>query len=145
MNITEQWIVDMINANTLNKSTLQLKLANKEKELYESETYLNIKSIKEDLYKLEQHDLWIRSQWKQILIDNNIKKFESLDWTTIQLNKKAWVLKIQDLDNPELNNYKKDKITTTIDKKALKEDIKEWLIIEWVTIEHDYTLVIKHR
>jgi hypothetical protein len=40
--------------------------------------------------------------------------------------------------------YWKEKVTKSIDKTTLKNDIKEWLIIDWVTIEVDYNLVIKN-
>lgn len=37
----------------------------------------------------------------------------------------------------------KEKTTTSIDKVQLKKDVSEWLVIEWVSISEDYTLVIK--
>ena len=75
-------------------------------------------------------------------MDSWIKKFEALDWTIIQLNKKPWALVIESEDNIE--EYIKGKTTRTIDKKQLKEDIKQWVVIEWVYIKEDYTLAIKH-
>ena len=35
--------------------------------------------------------------------------------------------------------------TTSIDKNEIKKDMKEWVIIEWVTLEKKVTLEIKQK
>jgi hypothetical protein len=78
------------------------------------------------------------------MIYNGLKKFEALNWTIIQLNKKPWALVIE-TEEFIPDEYKKEKTTISIDKTALKKDISEWLIIDWVSISEDYTLVIKNN
>jgi hypothetical protein len=78
------------------------------------------------------------------MISNGLKKFEALNWTIIQLNETPWALIIEN-EKIVPKEYIIKKITKTIDKKQLKEDIKEWLILEWVSIKKDYNLVIKYK
>jgi len=141
--ITTQSIVDTLNSIELMKANLNLQLLNKQEELRNTDLYKEIKDLEISIKQLEKQDEEIREQGKQILLSNWLKKFEALDWTIIQLNKTpgALVIKNEDLVPKE---YKKEKVTISIDKKALKEDIKQGLIIEWVSIEEDYNLAIKN-
>lgn len=143
--IKTQGLVEAINSKTLEQADLNLTLSNLRAELENSEIAKNIKTIEWDLRELAKEDKELREQGKQILIDSWVKKFEALDWTIIQLNKKPWALVIEDDMLTELDEYRKTKTTITIDKKQLKEDIKEWVIIEWVYIKEDYSLVIKNK
>jgi hypothetical protein len=77
------------------------------------------------------------------MIESWLKKFEWLDWTIVQLNKKPWALVIENEDLIP-KEYFKEKTTVTVDKTTLKKDISEWLIIEWCYISEDYSLVIKN-
>jgi hypothetical protein len=80
---------------------------------------------------------------KDMMVNKGMKKFEALDWTIVQLNKKPWALVIEDESIESLNEYRKEKITISLDKASLKKDIKEWIIIDGVFIKEDFTLVIK--
>ncbi len=142
--ITTQWIVDKLNSITIESLNKKADLANKKEELTRLDLYNDIQDLEQQIRDLGKEDNDIREQWKQLLIDSWVKKFESLNGTTIQLNKKPWKLIIWDEDNI-WDEYRKIKTTTTIDKKAVKEDILQWVIIEWVYIEEDYNLVIKHK
>lgn len=142
--ITTQGIIEQINTVTANMADLNLRLANAKAELEQTELAREIKNLEMWLKEYTKVDKELREQGKQILIDSWIKKFEALDWTIIQLNKKPWALVIENEDNI-WDEYKKEKTTITIDKKQLKEDIKQWVIIDWVYIKEDYTLAIKHN
>ena len=142
-NIATQGIIDKLNKITIVQVDKSLELSNLKHELENSELVQNIKTIEWELRELKKQDTELREQWKQIMIDTWLKKFEALDWTIIQLNKKPWALIIE--DDANVDEYKKEKITISIDKKALKEDIKEWVIIEGVYIKEDYSLVIKNK
>ena len=144
-NLTTQWIVDNLNNIDKNKANLNLELANMKAELSKSKIVLDIAELELKLKQLSKQEKEIKEQGKQILITAWIKKFEALDWTVIQLNKKAWVLKIEDETISDLDEYRKTKTTISIDKKQLKEDIKQWLIIEWVSIPENYTFVVKNK
>lgn len=141
--ITTQSIVDTLNSIELMKANLNLQLLNKQEELKSLDLYKEIKDLEISIKQLEKQDEEIREQGKQILLSNWLKKFEALDWTIIQLNKTPGALVIENEDLVP-KEYKKEKVTISIDKKALKEDIKQGLIIEWVSIEEDYNLVIKN-
>lgn len=141
--ITTQSIVDTLNSIELMKANLNLQLLNKQEELRNTDLYKEIKDLEISIKQLEKQDEEIREQGKQILLSNWLKKFEALDWTIIQLNETPWALVIENEDLVP-KEYKKEKVTISIDKKTLKEDIKQGLIIEWVSIEKDYNLVIKN-
>ena len=141
--ITTQWIIDTLNWIELMRTDLNLKLLNKQEELKNLPLYKEIKELELSLRQLETQDSEIREQGKQVLLSNWLKKFEALDWTIIQLNETPWALVIED-ESKIPKEYIKEKVTTSIDKKTLKEDIKQGLIIEWVSIETNYNLVIKN-
>jgi len=141
--ITTQSIVDTLNSIELMKANLNLQLLNKQEELRNTDLYKEIKDLEISIKQLEKQDEEIREQGKQILLSNWLKKFEALDWTIIQLNETPGALVIENEDLVP-KEYKKEKVTISIDKKTLKEDIKQGLIIEWVSIEEDYNLAIKN-
>lgn len=141
--LAPQNIVDTLNSIELMKSDLNLKLLNKKEELRKLDLFQEIHDLEISIKQLEKQDEEIREQGKQILLSNWLKKFEALDWTIIQLNETPWALVIENEDLIP-KEYKKEKVTISIDKKTLKEDIKQGLIIEWVSIEKDYNLFIKN-
>jgi hypothetical protein len=143
-NLTTQWIVDNLNWLDILKSKKSLELLNKKRELESLSIYKEIKELETEIKSIEKDETELKEKWKKILMDSWIKKFEALDWTTIQLNKKPGKLIIQNEDLIP-SDYIKTKTTTSIDKKNLKEDIKQGVIVEWVSIETDYTLVIKSK
>ncbi len=141
-NLITQWLIEQINNNTAIQASKNLELENLKATLVELEVVKQISQLELELRELKKQDTELKEQGKNILMDSWIKKFEALDWTIIQLNKKPWALVIESEDNIE--EYIKGKTTRTIDKKQLKEDIKQWVVIEWVYIKEDYTLAIKH-
>lgn len=142
--ITTQWIVDRLNSITIQNLNKRAELANKQAELLQVDLYNEIQNLEYELKELAKEDTELKEQWKKLLLDSWVKKFEALNGTIIQLNKKPWKLIIEDEDNI-WDEYRKIKTTTTIDKKAVKEDILQWVIIDWVYVEEDYTLVIKQK
>ena len=143
-NITTQSIIDTLNWIDKMKSNLNLTLLNKKQELKNLALYNEITDIEISLKELDRQEADIKETWKQILLSAWLKKFESLDWTIIQLNVTPWALIIED-ESKIPKEYIKEKITTSIDKKTLKEDIKQGLLIDWVTIEKEYNLVVKSK
>lgn len=144
-NIATQWLIEKINSNLVSQANKNLELSNLKAELENLDLVKNIKLLELEIKGLWKLDTELREEWKQLLINTGIKKFEALDWTIIQLNKKPWALVIEDESISELEEYKKEKITITIDKKQLKEDITQWVIVPGVYITTDYSLVIKNN
>ena len=142
--ITTQWIIDTLNSIELQKLDLEIQLKTKELELKNIPLVSEISELKKKLTELETQDSEIREQGKQVMINSWIKKFEALDWTVIQLNKTPWSIVIEN-ENLVPKEYFKEKTTITLDKKQLKEDISQGLIIDWVSISEDYKLVIKNK
>lgn len=140
--ITTQGLIDLINAKTLESSNLKLAIANKRAELEASPIYAEIAELEAKLKEVSKEDTELRDQAKETLINAGMKKFEALDGTIVQLNKKPWALIIED-ESLVPSEYKKEKVTISIDKKQLKEDVKEGVIIDGVSIKEDFTLVIK--
>ena len=143
MELKPQNIIDTLNGIELITTKLNLELFNKKEALKNLELYKEIQDIEISIKQLQKQEEQIREQGKQILLNAWLKKFEALDWTIIQLNSTPWALFIQD-ESKVPKEYIKEKITTSIDKKQLKEDIKQGLIVDWCSIEVDYNLVIKN-
>jgi len=143
MELKPQNIIDTLNSIELMTTKLNIELFNKKEALKNLELYKEIQDIEISIKELQKQEEQIREQGKQILLNAWLKKFEALDWTIIQLNSTPWALVIQD-ESKVPKEYIKEKITTSIDKKTLKEDIKQGLMIDWVSIEVDYNLVIKN-
>lgn len=141
--LAPQNIVDTLNSIELMKSNLNLQLLNKKEELRKLDLFQEIHDLEISIKQLEKQDEEIREQGKQLLLNAWLKKFEALDWTIIQLNSTPWALVIEN-ETKIPAKYIKTKTTVSIDKTALKNDIKEWLIVEWCSIEVWYNLVIKN-
>lgn len=144
MELKPQSIVETLNWIELMKAKLNSDLLTKKQALIESDLYQEIHSLELSIKQLEKQDEEVREKGKELLLNAWLKKFENLDGTIIQLNETPWQLVIQD-ESLIPDEYKKTKTTISIDKTTLKNDIKEWLIIEWVSIEKDYKLVIKNK
>ena len=141
--ITTQGIVEKINSTTIQSIQLKGKIAEVKQRLAEYPENREIEELNVLLKEITTEDTEMRNLAKDKMLNAGMKKFEALDWTTIQLNKKPWALVIED-ESLIPDEYKKEKTTISIDKKQLKEDIKEWVIIDGVSIKEDYTLVIKN-
>ena len=140
-----QGLVDQINTLTAQKIIKTWEITALEQQLKESDIYKEIEAKKLALKETTQAETELRTQVQETMESQGIKKFEWLWWEVVQLNKKPWKLIIEDDKIPALDDYRKEKTTVSIDKKALKEDIKQGLIIDWVSISEEYTLVIKHK
>ena len=140
--ITTQWLVDKINAVQLEAMNLRKILWNKKEELETLPLYMEVKELEEKIKATQNEDSELRNEAKQKMMEAGMKKFEALDGSIVQLNKKPWALIIEDEEKVP-TEYKKEKVTLVINKKQLKQDIQEWLLIDWVFINEDYTLVIK--
>ena len=140
----EQGLVDQLDNLTSQSLIKSWELAKKKEELQQSDLYKEIQELESEISSIKKQDTELRELWKELMIQKWAKKFEALNWTIVQLNKKPWKLIIEkDAVIPE--EYKKEKVTVSVDKKSLKEDVKEWTIIDWVSISEDYSLVIKHK
>ena len=138
-----QNLVEQLNNLEAHTTKLQTTILLKKQELENLGLSKEIKELELKLKETEKEATELKEIWKEILINAWMKKFEALDGTIIQLNKKPWSLIIEN-ESLVPQEYKKEKITISIDKKQLKEDITQGLIIEWVSISEDYNLVIKN-
>lgn len=141
--ITTQGIVDNINNLTIQSIQKKQELTLKKQELQNLPLYLEIEKLEKEIQEISKQDSELREQGKQILITSNLKMFQALDRTIVQLNKKPWALIIED-ETKVPDNYRNIKTQIVIDKEKLKKDIKQGVIIEWVSISEDYTLIIKN-
>jgi len=140
---TTPWLIAelaRIKSKTLEYQALVSKL---EIELKSSELMQRISKWKELLKELNCEEISMKNKWIEILQKAWIDKFES-NWVQVKLKQSIWRLVVEDEEKiPE--EYKKEKITIQVDKKAIKDDIKEWLIIDGVTIEQTLSLDIKYK
>jgi len=133
------WTLAGIQSKKLNYNTLIAKL---ELELQESELVQRINKGKQMLLELNIEEEKVRQNWIEILQNSNIDKFEA-NGVKVRLKTSAWRLKIENEEEIP-DEYKKEKTTVAIDKKAIKDDMKEWVIIDWVSIEQTVSLEIKY-
>jgi hypothetical protein len=139
-----QWIVEQLNTITISTLTKKAELVKKQEELKQIDVYNEIQDLEFELKELDKQDKEIREQWKMILMESWVKKFEAIDGTIIQLNKKPWKLVIEHEDDiPE--EFYKEKTTKTLDKKKVKDEISEWCVFDGCYIQEDYNLVIKNK
>ena len=139
-----QWIVDQLNDLTIKKLESKKLLTKLTQELEETELYKRVQAGEEILKNLSNQEAELKEAGKELMLNAWMKKFEALDWTVVQLNKTPWALVIEDETIPELKEYQVEKTTTSIDKKLLKEHLKQGDIIKWVSIKQGYKLEIKH-
>lgn len=138
-------IIPQIQEIFLFNSEIRKELEEREKELKNSILYLQVEWYKQLIRENEEKEAQLREQGKQIMLGNGLKKFEMLDWTTIQLNSTPWALLIA--EGVQLDKkYYKEKTTVTMDKVQVKKDFMEWLILDpGVSIESEYKFVIKSK
>jgi len=123
------------------KLEYQLLLAKYEEELANSELMKKIQKWKDMIKNLEEQEKEARKKWISILQEAGIDKF-SANWVEVRLKTSIWKLVVDD-ENLVPKEYKKEIIKTAFQKKEIKEDIKQWLVIDWVRIEKETTLEIK--
>ena len=133
-------IGDSIRDLQLSQSDIRLAIMNTEKELQETEAYKKLQSYKKqesDLNCLietrKQHVL----EWMQ---NAGIKSIEFIH-QKMTLKKSPGAVKIED-EEMIPGDYKKEKVTITIDKTKIKNDIKDWKQVNGATIEFKDTLLI---
>ncbi len=138
-------LIPKINKVSLFIQEVKRELEKAEAEMQESLLYKQIEWYKKLIKDTEQEELELREQGKQIMLDNGLKKFEMLDWTTIQLNSTPWSLVIAEWVQLDTKYYK-EKTTVTMDKVKVKADFMDWLILDpGVSIESEYKFIIKNK
>ena len=139
----EEWFLNNLKIIWINKLRLLTELANKKEELEKSSLFQEIREIEKTLFSLNREEKEQKELAKSFLLEKNIKSFKTLFGDEIKLKETPWILVIDDESIKELSEYRKEKITFSIDKKQLKEDIKQGLIIDWVYIKKDFILDVK--
>ena len=138
-------IIPKITRTSLFIKEVKRELEKAEAEMQESLLFHEIEWYKKLIKDAEQEEAQLREQGKQIMLDSWLKKFEMLDWTTIQLNATPGALVIA--EGVQLDpKYYKEKTTVTMDKVQVKKDFMEGLIMDTgVTIESEYRFIIKSK
>lgn len=116
-----------------------------QEELAQSELVSRITKWQAMIAELNKQETDIKNQWIEILKSAWIDKFEA-NWVEVRVKTTAWSLVIDEEDLiPE--EYKTEKVKTTIsvDKKLIKENMKQWEIIDWVHIEQKVSLEVKYK
>ena len=116
-----------------------------QKELAQSELVSRINKWQAMITELNAREMKIKNNWIKILQKAWIDKFEA-NWVEVRIKTTAWSLIIDEEDLIP-DEYKTEKVKTTIsiDKKLIKENIKEWEIIDWVHIEQKVSLEVKYK
>lgn len=140
-----EWLIPQINSISLEKMDLQNDISIFQKNIEDSDDYVMLQECKQKLKNLEEQEAQLREQWKQIMLDNGLKKLDMLDGTTIQLNSTPWALIVAEWVQLDPKYYK-EKVTVTMDKVMVKKDFMDWLILDpGVTIQSDFNFVIKSK
>jgi len=86
--ITTQSLVEQINSSTVLSMQLKSKITDKKKELEENELVIQIEEMEEQLKKVQKNETELKERVKETMMNAGMKKFEALDGTIVQLNKK---------------------------------------------------------
>jgi hypothetical protein len=86
--ITTQGIIEQINSNTVQSIQLKGKIAEVKQRLAEYPENKELEEMNQLLKEITTTDTELRDMAKNKLIDAGMKKFEALDGTIVQLNKK---------------------------------------------------------
>ena len=127
----------------MQKSILSADIIKLEQELYKTEFYQWILAKKAELRELEKTE--------QEAKDNIVKQMLKYDLKSIEFTHQKFTLKrtpgsivIQD-EKVVPAEYKKEKTEIVIDKKALKEAVANWLVLDGVEITYSQSLLITPR
>lgn len=127
----------------MQKSILSADIVKLEQELYATEFYQWILAKKAELRELEKTE--------QEAKDNIVKQMLKYDLKSIEFTHQKFTLKrtpgsivIQD-EKVVPAEYKKEKTEIVIDKKALKEAVANWLVLDGVEITYSQSLLITPR
>lgn len=143
-----EWLVPNIQKLSLETVQLSWKIAEKEAELKNLPEVIRIEKELFDLKvkrkETENKELALREQGKQMMLDNDLKEFTTLDGTTIAIQFTPWALTIEESATvpPE---YFRSKTTVEVDKVGLKKAISEWKEFEGIYIVKDAKFVIKNK
>lgn len=131
-----------IQSKKLEAQALIMKL---ELELEDNDLVKRIHKWKELIKELNLQDIELRNNWIEILNKAGIDKFEA-NGVIVKLKTSPWKLIILD-EKLVPDEYKKEVVKTTIniDKREIKENLKLWEIIEWVSLQQDITLEVKYK
>ena len=143
--LTNTWIITELSSIQTKKMQYKSRLAELKWELEESELMKQIRLWEQMIKELELEEIEMQNKWIQLLQSSWIDKFEA-NGVEIRLKTSPWSIKYsKEIEDTIPDEYKKSKTTFTIDKTALKKDILEWLIIDWVSIEKTVSLEIKYK
>jgi len=142
--LTTTWLISElseIQSKKLEYTNLIMKL---EIELEESDLVRRIMKWKQLLKELKEKEIETKNNGLKVLESANIEKFES-NGVEIRRKVSIWRLVIED-ESLIPEHYKEEVIKTTIkiDKKEIKDNLKQWEIIDWVKLEQDITLEVKY-
>ena len=120
---------------------LNFEIQKLERELKETDIYKKIQWLKNDKKEVEDSIEARKAFVKERMLDAGLKSMEFTN-QKVTLKKSPWKLVIED-ETVVPEEYKKEKVTVSIDKKKLKDVVSKWeLELPWVEIEYWYSLLI---
>lgn len=135
------WLIPNIRQTQIEISKYKTQLLEVEEELRNSPTYKLVNELKWIVTDLEKQENDMRETAKQLMIENNLHDFTTLDWQTVQLNRTPGALVIDDW---AVIDDKYCRIKKEIDKVQIKKDFNAGLITDPnIYIQSDYKLIIK--
>ena len=142
-----EWLIPSIQSLALQAIQLSWQVANLEFKLSNLPEVLAINAEIRDLRKLlsdtQKNEAQLREQWKDIMMQNNLKEFTTLDWTVVSLQFTPGARVVEEWAFIP-DEYWKVQQTRSLDKKAVKDALIEWkLKSEMVYIQKDCKLNIK--
>lgn len=133
-------IGNQIREQQLKKSTLATEIMNLKEELYQTEFYQMITKKEQELKEIEKQEQDMKNNIVNQMLEFDLKSIE-FNHQKFTLKRTPWSIVINNEQYiPE--EYKKEKKEVVVDKKALKEAIQNWLVVDWVDITYSHTLQI---
>lgn len=121
---------------------LQIKLQEAKEKLAQLPEFRYVRDLEQQFMALEEKEElqkidiinWMEASWIEVLTLPEL-------WFEFKIKKNPPSVIIED-ENMIPDQFKKEKVTITVDKKAIKDEISKWWIVAWCHLAHWTKLTI---
>lgn len=124
----------------LKKGIVSWDILKLQQELLQTPIRIAIQEKKKELKEIEDLEEKRKEFVKNHLMTHGIK---SIEFTSqkVTVKQNPWSVNIVDEELLD-KKYYKEKTTVSIDKKKIKDELKQWFAIPWAEMQHSHTLLI---
>ena len=136
INTQWEWLFEL----QLKRSSLQLEVQKAELALHETEEWKTLEAKQKELAQYTQMEEQAKDFILEWMLNNNLKVIEFTNQRfTVKTNPPSVKIIDEELIPAE---YKVEKVTVSVDKKKIKDAIKNWGIVDGAELDCSHSLVI---